>query len=822
MISVNKLKKSYGRGTGTYEEVLRGISLTLPDKGFVCILGRSGTGKTSLLNAVGGLDTFDSGTLDIDGSKITRAREMETVRNERFGYVFQNYYLLPEHSAAYNVYLGLHSVDLPEKEKLKRVADALEKVGMLRFRKRLVGELSGGQQQRIAIARAIVKEPEVIFADEPTGNLDEESTINICSLLKELSATNLVVMVTHEERLAYFFADRIIKIDAGTVAEDITAWERGPLDSPDGNTVYAGEYQEEVLSTGGVKLRILTAENASPADISVVIEDGRVIIKTDDSRLIAYARKDDPPFIKEGKRPGLELPVSGVVKEDASAGRLPQKKKALSGLGLKMLYSEMKTTSSKKKLKNAASVLFLVLLSVMLLFSISDLMTAARIDPEEFITSDSHILALSFDKDENFDSREVLSVNEYIPAYFEFLTESGCEIDFIPNTNQRFRFFSREMPQYGTLSMSLGSYNLVNLSRLDPSTLVYGRMPERYDEIVVDKWVLSKATDVNGILQNMIPDNGYMLGKVLKIGKRYSPKIVGICDSGEPDVYISTLGLLNIAVYGVDAITYSEFVSITGMTDAPVPDSGKGVVIYNDDSSYYTTRIGGLLTLKNRATLRLAQTVLPVDDSFGITAPVIIADEDLDRFFTMACSSATTVNLWCADKEKVKAVIASSMPGELKNVITVDVRDTYQQEYDSFMNGRISRIQTRVIIMGAIGLLSLVMLYVTQRLRVRDRLGLIAVYRLLGIPGRDSIAIFILENLIMTLKYALPAILLSYAVVNLLPLLGVGGLTISVSLRVAFLTFGIIVAAEIILAIIATVRLTLMPPAKLAVRGTMS
>ena len=345
MISVSDLKKSYGRGSAAYEEVLRGISITLPDKGFVCILGRSGTGKTSLLNAIGGLDTFDSGKLDIDGAKISRTRDMEDVRNERFGYVFQNYYLLPEHSCAYNVFLGLHSVDLPEKEKLKRVADALDKVGMLRFRKRLVGELSGGQQQRIAIARAIAKNPEVIFADEPTGNLDEESTLNICSLLKELSASSLVVMVTHEERLANFFADRIIKIDSGVVSEDITDWERGPLASSGSNTVYAGEYKEELISADGARVRILTAANAGPADISIVIEDGRVIIKTGDSRLIAYSRKDEPPFIEEGKRPGLDLSAFENAKDTSSGGRLPQKKKARSGLGVRMLFSEMKKWS---------------------------------------------------------------------------------------------------------------------------------------------------------------------------------------------------------------------------------------------------------------------------------------------------------------------------------------------------------------------------------------------------------------------------------------------------------------------------------------------
>jgi ABC-type lipoprotein export system ATPase subunit len=198
VISVKDLTKTYSPGTRAAEEVLHGVSFELPETGFVCILGRSGSGKTSLLNAIGGLDVFDSGTVEIDGTRVGRSdrSEIEKLRNINFGYVFQNYYLLPEHSVAYNVYLGLHSLDLDERQKLKRVQDALEKVDMLRFRKRLVGELSGGQQQRVAIARAIAKSPRVIFADEPTGNLDEESTLSVCTTLKSISRNSLVVMVT--------------------------------------------------------------------------------------------------------------------------------------------------------------------------------------------------------------------------------------------------------------------------------------------------------------------------------------------------------------------------------------------------------------------------------------------------------------------------------------------------------------------------------------------------------------------------------------------------------------------------------------------------
>ena len=173
MIQVKKLNKTYDRGHRHANHVLHDISLELPKTGFVCILGPSGCGKTSLLNAIGGLDRFDNGVLSTEDVAVSRygTAMYEAERNRSFGYIFQNYYLLMEHTVAYNVYLGMHSLDLPHREKLKRVRQALEAVEMGQYLRRTVGELSGGQQQRVAIARALARKPRVIFADEPTGNL---------------------------------------------------------------------------------------------------------------------------------------------------------------------------------------------------------------------------------------------------------------------------------------------------------------------------------------------------------------------------------------------------------------------------------------------------------------------------------------------------------------------------------------------------------------------------------------------------------------------------------------------------------------------------
>ena len=246
MISVEKLNKTYQKHSRNANQVLHALTFPLPDTGFVCILGPSGCGKTSLLNAIGGLDTFDNGTITTESVSVSRpnTRAYNQERNQSFGYIFQNYYLLSEHSVGYNVYLGLHSLKLSHKEKLARVMEALKAVDMDRYIRRNVGELSGGQQQRVAIARALARRPRVIFADAPTGNLDEANTMNICTLLRQISRTSLVVMVTHEERIAKFFADRIITLSEGRIRSDSQDWQRSDLSLSQTATVYAGDYQE--------------------------------------------------------------------------------------------------------------------------------------------------------------------------------------------------------------------------------------------------------------------------------------------------------------------------------------------------------------------------------------------------------------------------------------------------------------------------------------------------------------------------------------------------------------------------------------------------
>ena len=195
MIEIQHLEKYYNKGKKQEVHVLQDINLTFDSTGLVCILGESGSGKTTLLNAIGGLDDFSGGSIQVENARLTGydPKQIEDLRNNHFGYIFQNYYLLSDYSVEYNIGLALSRYDLSEDEKNQRIDQVLAMLDMSKYKHKLVSKLSGGQQQRISIARAVVKTPNIILADEPTGNLDEENTLRTMSILKNLSKDCLVL-----------------------------------------------------------------------------------------------------------------------------------------------------------------------------------------------------------------------------------------------------------------------------------------------------------------------------------------------------------------------------------------------------------------------------------------------------------------------------------------------------------------------------------------------------------------------------------------------------------------------------------------------------
>ena len=221
MLQIKDIHKEYRTGN-LVQRALDGVSLSLRDNEFVAILGPSGSGKTTLLNIIGGLDRYDSGDLIINGisTKKYKDRDWDSYRNHTIGFVFQSYNLIPHQTVLANVELALTISGVSKSERRRRAKEALEKVGLGAQIHKKPSQMSGGQMQRVAIARALVNDPEILLADEPTGALDSETSVQVMDLLQEVAKERLVVMVTHNPELAQLYATRIVTVKDGRILSD--------------------------------------------------------------------------------------------------------------------------------------------------------------------------------------------------------------------------------------------------------------------------------------------------------------------------------------------------------------------------------------------------------------------------------------------------------------------------------------------------------------------------------------------------------------------------------------------------------------------------
>lgn len=231
MLQLKNIVKSYTVGELT-QVALKGISLNFRENEFVSILGQSGSGKTTMLNIIGGLDRYDSGNLVINGvsTKKYRDADWDAYRNTSIGFVFQSYNLIPHQNVLSNVEMALTLSGVSRKERRKRAVEVLNKVGLQDHIHKKPNQLSGGQMQRVAIARALINNPDILLADEPTGALDTETSIQIMNLLKQIAEEKLVIMVTHNPELAEAYSTRIVNLKDGQITSD-----SNPFDVPEGS-----------------------------------------------------------------------------------------------------------------------------------------------------------------------------------------------------------------------------------------------------------------------------------------------------------------------------------------------------------------------------------------------------------------------------------------------------------------------------------------------------------------------------------------------------------------------------------------------------------
>ena len=316
MIKINQVNKYYNKNKSNEIHVLNDISLELPDTGMVAIFGRSGCGKTTLLNVIGGLDKYSDGTIYIDNENIRT--DTDTLRNREIGYIFQNYNLNNKETCFDNVASALKLCGMNNKNEIEgRVMAALDNVDMAKYRLRYPNTLSGGQMQRIAIARAIVKNPRIILADEPTGNLDEHNTIMIMDLLREISKTHLVILVTHEANLVNLYCDKIIALSDGKIISERDNEILNGYVARDKNHIYLGELDKKEEKNDFVNLSYYGKEPDKPLDIKVVNYNGKMYLQLNTPKIqilddTSEVKLQEGKFQTEGVKEEKELKMKDI------------------------------------------------------------------------------------------------------------------------------------------------------------------------------------------------------------------------------------------------------------------------------------------------------------------------------------------------------------------------------------------------------------------------------------------------------------------------------------------------------------------------------
>ena len=278
-VRITNAHKYYNKGKSNQLHVMDNVNLELPEQGLVAVFGRSGCGKTTLLNTVGGLDRIASGSIELFGQNIKE--DTDTLRNKYVGYIFQNYNLSLTDTVFENVAAALRLCGLTDETDISdRVMAALRNVDMDKYRDRTPDTLSGGQQQRVAIARAIVKCPAIILADEPTGNLDEANTVLVMDILKELSKTRLVLLVTHEAHLVDHYCDRVIEIVDGRMVSDRKNESANGYITRNKNHIYLGELEKSETTAPGVSLEYF-GEPLGEIRLRIVNQGGKLFLKAE-------------------------------------------------------------------------------------------------------------------------------------------------------------------------------------------------------------------------------------------------------------------------------------------------------------------------------------------------------------------------------------------------------------------------------------------------------------------------------------------------------------------------------------------------------------
>lgn len=742
MIKLENVNKFFYRHKKNQIHVINNTSLTLEDKGMVSLLGPSGCGKTTLLNAIGGLDKIDSGKIYINGERLSRRSfsSVDKIRNINIGYIFQDYYLVNNMTVFDNVALVLKINGIKDKDEItKRVNYVLEKVGMYRYRNRYANMLSGGERQRVGIARAIVKDPSIIIADEPTGNLDSKNTIEIMNIIKAISKDRLVILVTHETELADFYADRILKIEDGKIIEDIVNNHDNDLDYRLENKIYLKDLENhETIDKENLKVDFYS-DTKEKLNIKLIVKNGNVYIENSNKVEVIDNNSSIELVNDHYKKISKDIYQEYKFDFDKIINKNINKKYSSIFNPITLIKNGFKKVINYSAIKKLLLVGFF-LSGIFITYSVSSLYGIYNIDDSKFVTINKNYLVI--------DSKKI-DVNDFLKY------EKNDNVNYILPGGSLVSFYIEYDDYYQTLNYKDLIYgSLSSLNMISENDIISGRMPNKSNEIVIDKLVFDTyySNPFASMLGINTPEK--LFDRELTVGVLENYKIVGVVDLGSPSIYTDESEFINILYNTNDtAFTdnyYEEYIVDDKMVENLIYDYNiyknkitikEGRFPLNDYEVIVNNFYKDSYKINQEIDVKINDKKLKVvgfytsDDNISY----LLSNTNTIKYSLISNSSDMTLSV----KDKNKAL------NDFKAMV-LNIKDSYQYSRDKYYNTRMDSMASTLIFSVVILLISLIEIYLMMRSSFLSRIKEVGIYRAIGMKRLDIYKMFIGEIIAIT------------------------------------------------------------------------
>ncbi len=758
MVKLEHVNKYFNRRKKNEIHVINDTTLEMESRGLIALLGPSGCGKTTLLNAIGGLDKVNTGKIYINGQTLTgrRAASVDKIRNLNIGYIFQNYNLVDNMTVFDNVAMALKMVGVKdEKEIEEKVNYVLEKVGMYRYRNRYADMLSGGERQRVGIARAIVKNPAIVIADEPTGNLDSKNTLEVMNIIKAISADKLVILVTHEEELAEFYASRIIRLKDGAVVSDSSSEGVENLDYRLDNKVYLKDISDHKrLNTGNYLINFYN-ESGSNVNLDVVIKNGSIYIRTnnDNDRIEVVDENSRIEFLDEHYThisKGIEKQVDFDPEKLAIKGE--KKYKAIFG-PWRLVKNGFRTVLDYTVLKKILMVGFFVA-AMFITYSVCNIMGVMNITDNEFVAVDKSYLT-------------VVSKNISPETYLKY--EENENYRYVMPGDSRVYL---EMPfdeYFQTRQYTAGlEGSLSAAEKLTANDIAYGRMPETANEIVVDRMILDKVID-----EQMTKAAGYGTCKSFLEGRIELDNvgtlvIVGVSDKQSPCIYAWQDMFVNI-------IANSDSTEDEYWEEEEEIDIAEELVDYTLKKEDVQLKKGKWPENDYEVVVNeINEEEMPLDREIPVKVGkkkltvVGYYSDKYDSDFMLVSNDTIKLSLLVAKDNITLCPVDKDLAMEELKAEKINVKDTYEDSRKKYKNQMWDSILSAIVMAAVILAISLIEIFLIIRASFLSRVKEIGVYRAIGVKKGDIYRMFGGEIFAITTMAGLPGFaVMAYIVYNL-------------------------------------------------------